>query len=157
MSAVAILRGFIVFCLIGLILCIATIYYALNAAGFEDVKLKIRHKPEKNSAFLNGEWFLKITSLMLGLISCGLVLYEILLLCNPIKFGYDRTGIARGVFYIFLGMSTLGLSADLGIASGIIMAFCGAVTLMVIVMIKCGALNTEVAAAGGKESGFSVF
>jgi uncharacterized membrane protein len=123
----------------------------LDAVGLKGITLHVGTAPAKNTVFVNQGWFLKMTALFFGLISCLLLLYEILLLCNPFKFGYGRTGIARSIYYIFLGISSMGLAADLGVASGIIMMFSGAVTLIVFVLIQCGALRDE----EGKDQGFS--
>jgi hypothetical protein len=157
MSAILVLiRAFTGLCLAGLVLCTVTIYYTLNAVGFGGIALHVGIKPSADAVYVNEVWFRKITAFFFGILACLLFVYELFLLCNPLKFGYRSTGVWRSVFYAFLGLSSMGLAADLGIASGIIMTFAGVVTFVLVLCVKCGAAKQDTAdLASSKDSGFT--
>jgi hypothetical protein len=130
-------RLFCVLNIIGLGLCFASITYTLDVMGFQNLKLKVGDKPTKETARNNEDWFVKMTSFGYDIVSACLFVYEILLTFSPKFFRYSHTGFSRAIFYLLLGLATMGRSADLGIASGIIMAFGAIATLVFNCLLKC--------------------
>jgi hypothetical protein len=136
-NLLAIVRFFCVINIIGVGLCFASIAYTLDVMGFGHITLKFGEKPTRETAQHNEDWFIKMTSFGLCFFSACLFLYEVLLTFSPKVFKYSHTGFSRGLFYLLLGITTMGRSADLGIASGIIMIFGALATLVFNCLLKC--------------------
>jgi hypothetical protein len=129
--------------IIALGLGLGTILYTLSVIGFGGLDLATGETLTKETALVNQLWFIKMSIFFFGVIGIGLGVHEIALLWDPFEMGYRRTGFIRAIFYAFMGFSIIGIAADLGIGSGILLIIAGAITLFFWILVRCKCMTGE--------------
>jgi hypothetical protein len=82
-----------------------------------------------------------MTIFFFGIIGIGMGVHEIVMMLHPFRYGYRNTGFVRAIFYAFMGFSMIGIAADLGIASGVVLIMAGAATLFFWLLVQCGCMQ----------------
>jgi hypothetical protein len=123
---------------IALILTLSSMIYTFLAIGFTLVGLKTGYSVAPENAEINKNWYVQISLYLFALLNLLALVYEIVVNAMLKRLGFGHFPPVRGVFYIFLGFSVMGLSADLGIASGILLILAGIATCVVQLILGTG-------------------
>ena len=103
---------------------------------FKDVRISFDYIKTGNGVKTYGSgavWFKNIAIVFCGVASVLLFVYEIFLLFNPKKFKFYEYGLIRILGYLYIGISVLGISGDLGISASAIALFAGLLNIVVII------------------------
>ena len=121
------------------ILSAATYFFAYDHRGYkysDGLTTGCAPNPSRNpsnnchSYSVNMGWYYEYSMFCFGIISLFFAIAEVGLLIKKEWFSFVDSAILRSVIYILKGIATLGLSNDLGVASGIIEIIIGAVMLI---------------------------
>ena len=97
--------------------------------------IDIGHSPDNYWA--NIGWYRVVLVILCAIISGCMVVYNLLLIINPIKFSFLQTQITRVMIYIITGFTVIGVLGDLGIASGFITIIMAVIELFMWLFWKC--------------------
>lgn len=126
-------------CLISNLVNAAAFSYTFSKIDISGLKVHLGNKLTKANAQINEDYFIAVGILVVGLLSIGMIIYEVFLLAKPLKFGFFKSAPTRSLIYICIGFSALGVACDLGIAAGVISVFAGSIILIlwILTKIKC--------------------
>ena len=111
----------------------AAYFYYFDKGNFGKTEIHVGYSPE-HYAGINASFYIAYSLFVFGLFSLFFAVVEIGLLIFPQYFSFVKSPLLRSIIYILKGIATLGASADLGIAAGIIEMFTG-VVLFVLTLI----------------------
>ena len=131
------------FCLVGLSIGVVSFFYTLNSIGWKDITLSIGNPLNPQNCLVNKKFYFVITQFFFGVCDIIFAIYEAFLIINPVKFGYGTNGFLRALFYCLSGFSVLGVGADLGIASGILILVGAILTIVNTSLIKCDCFRLQ--------------
>ena len=108
-----------------------TAYFLYFDKGhFGKTTIHIGYAPDQTPG-INVSFYLAYSLFVFGLLSLFFAIAEIGLLLFPQFFGFVKSPFLRSILYMLKGIATLGASADLGIAAGIIEMFTGFVLFLI--------------------------
>ena len=118
-----------VLCFCAEVLSGASYFFFFDKGNFGKTEIHVGNAPEKYVG-INSNFYMAYSLFVFGLISLIFAVAELGLLLFPQFFGFAKSPLLRSLLYILKGIATLGTSADLGIAAGIIEMFAGVVVFL---------------------------
>lgn len=95
----------------------------------ESLKINFGKKVDKINYDVNQGWFTYLLPVFLGTLCLILAVIEICLCVIPDLMACANAPLFRGIFYVCIGVITLGVSGDLGIGAGALDLIAGAATI----------------------------
>ena len=128
---------------VAMVLCVSSYCYVASSISYKSLKVRFGYSVKKQNVFINQHWYMSMSILLFAFVSIGFCVYELLLIINPAFFRYKKSALIRVIVYVVLGITVLGMSADLGIAAGFITLIVAVWTLVNWLIIVMGCLKPE--------------